>query len=81
MPGITVKTEQHRPVQSEEQLKLPISSLNEEFMVTCTREVLQYRESNDPNVSQTGIEVRTGRSWRVQEAVVESWVWHSVVVG
>lgn len=50
-------------------LKLPISSLNEEFMVTRTREVLQYRESCNPKVSQAGIKVRTGRKWRAAEAV------------
>ena len=64
-------------------LKLPISSLNEEFMVTRAREVLQYRESSDPKVSQAGIEVRTGRKWRAQEAVeqAESRLRHSVLVG
>ena len=50
-------------------LKLPISSLSEEFMVTRSRELLQYRESNDPKVAQAGIEVRTGRKWRAAEAV------------
>ena len=50
-------------------LKLPISSLNEEFKVGHAREVLQYRESQDPKVSQAGIEVRTGRGWRAAEAV------------
>ncbi|XDV32997.1 hypothetical protein PO909_003607 [Leuciscus waleckii] len=37
-------------------LKLPISSLNEEFKVGHAREVLQYRESQDSKVSQAGIE-------------------------
>ena len=64
-------------------LKLPISSLNEEFMVTCAREVLQYREYNDPKVSKAGIVVRTGRKWRAQEAVeqAESRLCHSMLVG
>ncbi|KAK0150652.1 hypothetical protein N1851_008245 [Merluccius polli] len=64
-------------------LKLPISSLNEEFMVTRVREVLQYRESSDPKVSQAGIVVRTGRKWRAREAVeqAESRLRHSVLVG
>jgi len=31
-------------------LKLPIRSLNEEFKVGHAREVLQYRESQDPKV-------------------------------
>ncbi|CAJ1076455.1 uncharacterized protein LOC119791846 [Xyrichtys novacula] len=64
-------------------LKLPISSLNEEFKVSHTREVLQYRESSDPKVSQAGIEVRTGRKWRAAEAVdaAESRLRHRVLVG
>lgn len=45
-------------------LKLYISSLNEEFMVTYTREVLQYTESGDPKVAPAGIGVKTGRKWR-----------------
>ena len=48
-----------------------------------TREVLQYRESSDPKVSQAGIEVRTGRKWRAAEAVnaAESRLRHRVLVG
>lgn len=45
-------------------LKLPISSLNQEFMVFRARELLQYQESSDLKVAQAGIEVRTGRKWR-----------------
>ncbi|KAI7802934.1 polyprotein, partial [Triplophysa rosa] len=51
--------------------KLPMSSLNEEFMVTHAREVLQYRESSDPNVSRAGIVVRTGRKQEVRAGVEE----------
>ncbi|KAL3969377.1 ER degradation enhancer, mannosidase alpha-like 2 [Sarotherodon galilaeus] len=50
-------------------LKLPFSSLSEEFMVSRSRELLQYRESSDPRVALGGIEVRTGRKWRAAEAV------------
>ncbi|KAL4008469.1 hypothetical protein ACER0C_002321 [Sarotherodon galilaeus] len=50
-------------------LKLPFSSLSEEFMVSRSRELLQYRESSDPRVALAGIEVRTGRKWRAAEAV------------
>ncbi|KAL3991499.1 leucine-rich repeat-containing protein 16 [Sarotherodon galilaeus] len=50
-------------------LKLPFSSLSEEFMVSQSRELLQYRESSDPRVALAGIEVRTGRKWRAAEAV------------
>ncbi|KAK0150615.1 hypothetical protein N1851_008284 [Merluccius polli] len=45
-------------------LKLPISSLNDEFMVTCTREVLQNQESSDLKISQ----VTTGRKWKAAAA-------------
>lgn len=45
--------------------------------------MLQYRESKDPRVLQTGIEVRTGRKWRAKEAVdqAESWLRHRELVG
>nr|AAN12398.1 polyprotein [Tetraodon nigroviridis] len=64
-------------------LTLPFSSLAEEFMVTRAREVLQYRESKDPKVALAGIEVRTGRRWRAQEAVdqAESRLHHKELVG
>ncbi|XP_028292553.1 uncharacterized protein LOC114455485 [Gouania willdenowi] len=64
-------------------LKLPMSSLSEEFMVTRSRELLQYRESSDPKVAQAGIEVRTGRKWRAAVAVdvAESRVRQRVLVG
>ena len=50
-------------------LKIPLSSLNEEFRVARKRQVLQYQESADPKVSQAGTEVRTGRKWKAAEAV------------
>ncbi|XP_056097411.1 uncharacterized protein LOC130076370 [Rhinichthys klamathensis goyatoka] len=64
-------------------LKLPMSSLSEEFMVTRSREVLQYRDSSDPKVAQAGIEVRTGRKWRAAVAVddAESRLRQRVLVG
>lgn len=42
-------------------LQIPISSLTEEFIVSRTWEAWQYRESRDPKVAATGIQVRTGR--------------------
>ncbi|XP_031136520.1 uncharacterized protein LOC116036966, partial [Sander lucioperca] len=68
---------------NKNKLTLPINSLSEEFMVTRAREVLQYRESKDPRVSQAGIEVRTGRKWRAHEAVdhAESRLRHKEMVG
>ncbi|KAL7871866.1 hypothetical protein SRHO_G00068490 [Serrasalmus rhombeus] len=70
-------------VDEKHELTLTISSLSEEFTVSCAREVLQYRESEDPKVSQAGIEVRTGRRWRAAEAVdvAESRIWHKALVG
>ncbi|XP_061747756.1 uncharacterized protein LOC133545995, partial [Nerophis ophidion] len=64
-------------------LKLPISSLSEEFMVTRSRELLQYRESSDPKVAQAWIEVRTGRKWKAVEAVdvAEARLRQKVLVG
>lgn len=45
-------------------LQLPIMSLKEEVEMTRTRKVLLYRES------RAGIEVRTGRKRRAEEAVL-----------
>jgi len=49
-------------------LKLPIRSLNEEFMVTHTREVLQYRESCDPKCSCNHTKARHGANLRGLQA-------------
>jgi len=59
-------------------LRLLINSLNEDFMVSRTRKVLQYRESSDPIDFQAGIKVKTGRKWRAAEGVdaAESWLRH-----
>ncbi|KAK0146619.1 Retrovirus-related Pol polyprotein from type-1 retrotransposable element R2 [Merluccius polli] len=51
-------------------LKLPISSLNEEFMVTHAREVLQHRESSDLKVSQAGIKTTTEAAEKASR-----WLW------
>ncbi|XP_056127556.1 uncharacterized protein LOC130105540 [Rhinichthys klamathensis goyatoka] len=64
-------------------LQLPFSSLAEEFKVTRAREVLLYRDSVDTKVSSAGVEVRTGRKWRAQDAVerAEARLRHSTLVG
>ncbi|XP_063050368.1 uncharacterized protein LOC134445223 [Engraulis encrasicolus] len=64
-------------------LQLPFSGLTEEFKVTRAREVLLYRDSADTRVSSAGVEVRTGRKWKAQEAVqqAEARLQHSVLVG
>lgn len=68
---------------NKNKLTIPINSLTEEFKVARAREVLQYRESKDPKVAQAGIEVRTGRRWRAQEAVdqAEARLSHKELVG
>lgn len=44
-------------------LQLPLSSLSEEFVMTRSREAMQYRDSRDSKVAAAGIEVRPGRKW------------------
>lgn len=44
-------------------IQLPFRGLVEEFMVSRTREIYQYRNSRNPKVSGAGIEVKTGRRW------------------
>lgn len=50
-------------------LRLPFSSVREEFIVTRAREHLQYSGSRDAKVSSAGIVVRTVRKWRAADAV------------
>lgn len=40
--------------------------------MTRAREVVQYRDSSDPKVAKAGIQVRTGRKWRAEDAVQEA---------
>ena len=53
-------------------LRLPLKSLEEEFKVTRTREVLMYRDSRDPKVAQAGVVVKTGRKWSAKAAVLDA---------
>lgn len=48
-----------------------------------TREVVQYRDSRDLKVATAGIQVRTCRKWRAEEAVqeAEARLQHSRLVG
>lgn len=64
-------------------LQLPFDSIMEEFKVSRTREALQYRDSNDPTVSEAGIEIHTGRKWSATRELerVEARLRHKVVVG
>lgn len=51
---------------------MPLKSLEEQFNVTITREVVQYRDSSDQKVAKAGIQVRTGEKQRAGEAVDEA---------
>ncbi len=53
-------------------LRLPFSSVREEFIVARAREHLQYSASRDAKVSGAGIVVRTGRKWKAAEAVQQA---------
>lgn len=53
-------------------LQLPFKSLEGEFKVTRTREVLQYRDSRDQKVAKPGFQARTGRKCKAEEAVQEA---------
>lgn len=48
---------------------LPFSGLTKDFKVARTLDALQHRDSRNQKVSSAGIEVRTGRKWRVETAV------------
>ena len=64
-------------------LQLPPKSLEEEFKVSRTREVLMYRDSRDPKLAQVGVVVRTGKKWSTKAAVqdAESRLRHKDLMG
>lgn len=64
-------------------LQLPFKCLEEEFKVTRTREMLQYRDSKDLKLAKAGIRVRTGRKRKAEEAVqvAEASLRHKRLVG
>jgi len=49
-------------------LRLPFSSVREEFIMARAREHLQYTGPRDTRVSGAGIAVRTGRKWRAADS-------------
>ena len=53
---------------SANKLHLPTSGLTTEFVVTRAKEMLQYRKSSDPKITQAGIAVRTERRWKAHDA-------------
>lgn len=64
-------------------LRLPLKFIEEEFKVLHMREVLQYRESRDPNVSGALVVVKNGKNWRAENTVdqAESRLRHADLVG
>lgn len=64
-------------------LQLPISDLTEDFIVSRTREALQYRDSRDLKVASAGLQVQTGRKWSAGKAldVAESRLRQKALVG
>lgn len=42
-------------------LQLPLRGITEDFVVTRMREAMQYRDSRDPKIAATGIQVCAGR--------------------
>lgn len=53
-------------------LPIPLKSLKEGFKVTRAREGMQSRKSSNLKVAIAGIEVRTGRKWKAEEAVQQA---------
>ena len=64
-------------------LRLPCSSLVEEFKITKTRGLLQYAESEDPKVAAAGIQIRSGRKWSAKRElqVAEERLRHKAILG
>ena len=64
-------------------LRLPCSSLVEEFKITKTRNLLQYARSEDPKVAAAGIQIRSGRKWSAKRElqVAEESLRHKAILG
>lgn len=58
--------------EHNKKLQLPLSSLEEEFKIIRTKEMLKYRESNGPKVAKAGIEMGTGRKWQEEKALLQA---------
>lgn len=54
------------------QLRLPLSSVVEEYKVAKCRVILSLRDSNDDLVKQAGITTRYGRKWAANAAVEQA---------
>ena len=64
-------------------LQLPFKRLTEEYMVTKTREVIMFKNSKDPKVATTSIEVHTGRRWNASRKleIAEERLRHKALIG
>ena len=65
------------------QLKLPLTSIVEEFKVAKGRLVVTLKPSTDDLVTKAGTKTRTGRKWSASKAVdrAESRLRHKYIVG
>ena len=57
---------------SGSKLQLPLKALTEEYKATKVRAVMMLRDSQDQKIRDAGIEIRTGRKWKAEEAVAEA---------
>ena len=64
-------------------LQLPFSSVTEEYKVSRAGVLLTIRDSKDPKVATSGIELRSGRKWTAGNAVqsAETRLQHDEIVG
>ena len=63
--------------------KYVVESLVEEFKVAKARSFMTLRDSKDPVVKNTQLDVKTGRKWSAEKAVeeAESRLKHKEIVG
>ena len=68
---------------SGSKLQLPLKALTEEYKATKVRAVMMLRDSQDQKIREAGIEIRTGRKWKAEDAVAEaeSRLRHQDIVG
>ncbi len=64
-------------------LRLPFSSIRDEFIVARAREHLQYAGSMDDKASGAGIIVRTRKKWKAADALqqAEARLRHKALLG
>ena len=64
-------------------LQLPLTSLVKEFKVAKVMQAIMLQNSTDNYVSGAGIKLRSGRKWRIDDAVklAEERLRHSDIIG